>query len=291
VKKIESKSSMWLIGALILIVATVAAFAEQRQSSRNPRTPAKSTVTSVRPPVSTHYASPDVQAYHLRSLQRVAGGDPQCAELIRLYSTYAFYGVIAPDHHLLFDLQEGQTRSLMIVVASMQERADSGFPTLANWQFWFEKRLVFTPQPADYTEEWAGIRFAHELLHANRYMRGIMPASPTDAQIQAEEAYVHRFEFGLADFLTSGAFTRTITAWIDRQLSLPDVPEEWFTTPEDALLRQVSALFPPAKSIHEEASRRGSMLFAVNYLLAKKKGLNDDAYSRSFNPKMFHQRL
>lgn len=230
------------------------------------------------------------KTFHLASLERVAKGDPEGDALIDFYRAQTFYGTITGPGTFGFNVVEARVKSVMIIVASEAERRKNGFPTAANWQYLDVMRMVFTPQLADYSEVWAGIRLVHELSHARRYVTGVVPRKPSPEQERLEEIRAHRLEVRLTDRSTKGSYLNVLDAWLENRRTLPDAPKEWFRAPDEELYQGLQSMFPPAKSVHEDATRRGSLMFAMNERLAAKKRLDDDALGRFFNDEMFHAR-
>jgi hypothetical protein len=266
----KNSSIIWIIGGLLMGASL---FVYWPRESSHMKTVQATTSASAASRLTT--AENAVRAYHLRSLKLVAAGDPEGERLIALFERVTFYGTIVRPGRLSFDLNEGKTRSVMIIVASQEQRVANGYQSAANWQYINELRVIFTPLVEDYTELWAGVRLTHEISHVAMHMDGTMPDKPTDQQLHNDEIRAHRLETRLVDRWTHGEYLKRIDAWFDAQPSLPDAPRAWFEHPDRELIRSLQPLFPDSKSVHEDATRNGSLLFTMNDRLAKRRNLND----------------
>lgn len=266
----KNTNVLWIIGGLLMAAGLLIYW--PRESSRM-KTVQASTSASVAARLTT--AENAARAYHLRSLKLVAAGDPEGERLIALFERVVFYGTIVRPGRLSYDLNEGRTHSVMVIVASQEQRVANGYQSAANWQYIHEVRIIFTPLIEDYTELWAGIRLAHEVSHVATRMEGTVPEKPTDRQLHDEEIRAHRFETRLVDRWTHGEYLKRIDAWLDAQPNLPDAPRAWFEHPDRELIRTLQPLFPDSLGVHEDATRNGSLLFVLNDRLAKRRNLND----------------
>lgn len=260
-----------LVLAVPVVIAFAISFSTQsvNVAERKPAEP----IASVR--AKHQMDTKEFQRTHRRCLTLALAGDPEQDKFVDFFDRNFFYGTITQPGSVGFDLTEGQSYGVMIVVASQEERAKNDFPSAANWQYNNQTQMLFTPPIKDYTDIWTGVRLAHELSHAMQYsLNGTMPKNPSDELLHLEEIRAHRFETRLLDQYTHGEYLKRINAWLDEQPEL--VPSNgWFQGADEKIVARVRDLFPDPLSRQEIASRNGSLMFALNNRLAELRHVQD----------------
>lgn len=288
-KKTRTNPIVIVLGIVMLVAFSLWFVFERPTSTVEDSGKLVPTPTSVIPKNAKSFA--EERAYHLRSLELALGNQSGGRRIMQYYKERIGYAAITAPETLGFNPIEMQTKEVKIIVSSLAVRRQNGFPVLANWQHEHTQQLIFAPPISEYTEIWAGFRLAHEISHALAYSSGIMPPDPTDFQMQLDEVRANRLEHELIDGYSKGEYFRQIDAFLSSQTRLPNAPQEWYLEPDEALARQLDHLFPPSRGIHENATREGSLLLAMNERLAKLLGVSDRDLAKSFNAKHFKDTL
>lgn len=249
-------------------------------------TPSQTTPTLTAPAAPDFAGIATARKYHLRSLELAAAGHPEGDPIIRYYKEHIGYASILGPEQLGFNPIEAQTKEVMIVVSSFELRRKNRFPAVMNWQYENARRVIYAPPIENYTELWAGVRLAHEISHVLARRSGAMPENAPDLQWQKEEVRAHRFEHELLDGHTKGRYFAEIDAFITEDPGRPNAPTEWYRAPNETLFQRLQPLFSSSKGIHEDATRRGSLMVAMNERLAKKLGLSDEELAHAIDPKL-----
>ena len=219
--------------------------------------------------------------FHSMCLHQVLDKDPEGRELLELFKDRVGYALIIGPKKLARVQPSYLPTAVWIVVSTKVERIPNGFPIYGNWEYQNAMHALFAPLDTEFSQPWAGARLAHELLHAQHYLSGVMPARPSDEQLLLEEVRGNRLELRLLDRTTGGKYLNQIDAWLATQAHLPDAPREWYRAPDETLFQSLQQLFPKSLSENETATRRGSLMSSLNLRLGERKGLNDAAIASS----------
>ncbi|MFA6446734.1 MAG: hypothetical protein WCW31_00565, partial [Patescibacteria group bacterium] len=163
----KNSSIIWIIGGLLMGASLFVYW--PREPSHKKTNQTSQTTSSASTAAQFGARENAARAYHLRSLKMAVAGDPEGDALIRVFESRMFYGTIVGPTRLSFDLGEAQTRSVMVIVASQEQRTANGYQSAGNWQYLHDLRAIFAPLTEDYTELWAGVRLAHEISHVVKH--------------------------------------------------------------------------------------------------------------------------
>ncbi|MEK7655910.1 MAG: hypothetical protein AAB386_04515 [Patescibacteria group bacterium] len=235
----------------------------------------------------------------LRALKLVASGDEegeklidlfQQAVVVRLYGSRRWSEEDSTGKKLFRDANSKVPRNLWIMPSEKSLRAAHGFIPEANFEYAQSGNGIFTPPPSTFTDQWLGVRLAHELLHANDYLTGVEPPNPkgaglTDDFVQGE-VRAHNLEVRLLDRMSNGAFGEILGLIAERYEPPAGFPARWFFSDSFDEFVELDKLFLPARSKEETNSRCGSYNIALNFMYAERLGLGEKgkaAYYRNMS--------
>ncbi len=290
VVEVSSKASRRLGGmaflAFVVGVAVLVGILSTRNGRTEPLQPrhhnASPPAAPQRDPEAAVEQQHGIEVWYEHVLTTSVAGDTRGEELAAFFRDHAIFSQLigngatrglvsgtSPDELLR---QRHDPLTFEVTPSSLEERQANGLQVMASWQWEPGRNELFVPRIKTFTDPWAGIVFAHEISHAYDAVTGNEPRGlpPNDARFLDGEIRAYQLEFRLLDRLTNGRL-RTSLGAIVAQHSEDIGQQSWFM-PDDTEIASLEALFPEARSNEERATRLGSYVIQLNFLLNERLG-------------------